>query len=160
MVPAFEDNSMWKRLLEVTDSWMGTPYKHLQMVKGRGADCALFVAAVWKELGILTDVVYDYYPRDWHIHTKEELVLEGLYRHFAENCHNGFAVNKLLPTDEKIRGDLLGFSTTSRGVSNHGAIYIGEKIMVHSAPNRGVSKFPYGGYWERRITTILRIMKW
>jgi len=158
--PYFKSDTAWRQIQEIIDSWMGTPYKHLQMVKGRGADCTLFIAACWKELGILTEVTFDYYSRDWHIHTKEELVLNGLYRHFADHCHNGFTIEKLLPTEVKFRGDMLVFATTKTGVTNHASIYLGEKMMAHSINQRGVSRFPFGGFWERKIKAIFRIMQW
>lgn len=160
-VPYFIMDEVWEKFLEVIDSWMGTPYKHLTMVKGRGADCTLFIAACWKEFQILNKVTYDYYPRDWHIHSTDELVLNGLYRHFSDHCHEGFSIARFLPKEEvKMRGDMLVFATTKTGVSNHASIYLGGKMMAHSINGRGCSKFPFGGFWDRKITTIFRIMRW
>jgi cell wall-associated NlpC family hydrolase len=158
--PYFNNDTAWSKFEEVIDSWMGTPYKHLQMLKGRGADCTLFIGACWLELGIFTKVEFDYYPRDWHIHTKEELVLDNLYRQFRDSCGNGYSF-KRFPIDEPfIRGDMLAFATTKTGVTNHTSIWLGKKIMAHSLPQRGVSRFPFGGFFERKIKGVFRIMQW
>ena len=166
MTPLFEDDRQWDLLLDILKSWEGTPYRHLQMVKGRGADCTLFLGGVFLEAGILKNVEYDYYSRDWHIHTKEELVMDSLMKHLELNVRKGLSAVKFV--SEKInngdmpglvRGDLLGFSTVLTGVTNHASIYIGGQKMVHSINGRGVSKVQFGNFWKNKLTVIFRIMK-
>ena len=101
MEPYFKDDKVWENFLSIIESWEGTPYRHLAMCKGGGADCTLFIGACWVEAGILTEVKYDYYSSDWHIHTKEERVLDGLYRHFRDHTTPGFDVLKLTTDEEK-----------------------------------------------------------
>jgi cell wall-associated NlpC family hydrolase len=129
------------------------------MVKGGGADCALFIGACWVEAGILSEVKYEYYSRDWHIHTKDELVVDGLYNHFLEHTNPGFDILKLSTDEEKHRGDMLVFATTGTGVGNHASIYLQGGMMVHSIPNRGVSHFPFKGFFERKYKGLFRIIK-
>lgn len=157
--PYFIDDKIWYKFKKIYEGWLGTPYRHLTMVRGRGADCTLFIGACWLEQGILKEVTYDYYPKDWHIHTKVEFVIDGLHRHFADHCNKGFGIDKLPPDSEKMRGDMLAFATTATGVSNHTSIYLNDGWMIHSINNRGVSYFPFGGFWDRKITAIFRIMK-
>lgn len=166
MIPLFEDDRQWKKLLTILRSWEGTPYRHLQMVKGRGADCTLFLGGVFLESGLLTDVEYEYYARDWHIHTREELVMNNLIKHLQENMRDG--LNPLVFIAEEqdedmpppLRGDLLGFSTVVTGITNHASIYIGGGRMIHSIIGRGVSEIKVGNFWKEKLTVIFRVMKW
>ena len=166
MTPLFKDNVRWDGLLAVLRSWGNTPYRHLQMVKGRGADCTLFLGGVFLEAGILDSVEYDYYARDWHIHTQEELVMDNLIRHLQNNVASG--LTSLVFTSEGddkdmpafMRGDLLGFSTVATGVTNHASIYIGNGRMIHSIIGRGVSEIKFGNYWKEKLTVLFRVMRW
>ncbi len=163
--PCFAVQKNFHKFKKILESWLGTPYKHLKMVKGRGADCTLYIAACWHEYGILEEITYDYYPRDWHVHTKNELVLENLFRHFKDHCAEGYTIQLYPPTEPFIQGDMLVFATSKTGVSNHTSIYLGadgtkDQMLIHSINYRGVSKFPYGKFWERKLTSICRVMQW
>ena len=68
----FDDDAAWEAFRAEAESWLGTPYRHLQRCKGRGADCTLFVGQALLDAGLLTRLEYDYYPRDWHEHTRDE----------------------------------------------------------------------------------------
>lgn len=65
----FDNEAAWEAFRAEAESWLGTPYRHLQRCKGRGADCTLFVGQALLDAGLLTRLEYDYYPRDWHEHT-------------------------------------------------------------------------------------------
>ncbi|MDA3788069.1 MAG: hypothetical protein PF503_06205 [Desulfobacula sp.] len=169
-IPYFENNQNWLKLWEELESWKGTPYRHLTMVKGRGADCTLFIGGVWKTIGILSKVNYEYYSTDWHEHTDEEMVIESIMRHHRDHCNEGFTLQRFGPleTDELIRGDILLFNYPARGilVSHHAAVWIGtifktrqRKIMTNSIEGRGVCQLQYGSFWQRRLTNVFRVME-
>ena len=78
----FEDIENQKRLKQVLDSWLGTPFRHHCGVKGCGTDCLHFAARVFEEMGILIwrkNLVPDY-PKDWHLHNTRELLKEAINR--------------------------------------------------------------------------------
>lgn len=167
--PYFENDDNWARMWEEMESWRGTPYRHLTMAKGRGADCTLFIGGVWKACGVLDDVTYDYYPKDWHEHTEEELVLESIFRHYQDHCREGLEVKRFGPLDESelIRGDLITFNYPGRHifVSHHAALWIGtifetrqRKIMINSIEQKGVIHMQYGTFWKNRLTNVFRVM--
>lgn len=167
-VPVFNDNESWARYYTELKEWKGTPYKHLKMVKGRGADCALFVAATWKWFGVISDVVYQYYPRDWYIHNPTEFVLNNLYWHMRHKGCQGYDVIKIDVRNPGsfIRGDVIGFATGSKSVTNHAAIWIGYKSetnernkMINSINKHGVCELQYGTFWRNRTTTVFRVMR-
>ncbi len=167
-VPYFEDDVMWQKCKEEAISWEGTPYRHLWMSKGRGADCTLFIAAIWKELGILSDVTYEYYPKDWHIHAPSNMVLDSLQRHIRDHATSGISIDDIDPKKEEewMRGDMLAFALTETGVTNHAMIWFGDfeetrqrKQMYNSINDQGVCRLTYGSFWRKHLTNVFRVMK-
>lgn len=167
-VPYFKDEDKWQVYRDEVLSWVGTPYRHLKMVKGRGADCTLFIGAVFKAIGILTDIKYDYYPRDWHIHKPSEFVIEQLHRHFREFSVPGIDIIKIgtRENEDFLRGDVLCFSLSTTGVTNHATIWFGyfsetreRNQMFNSINDRGVCRLTYGSWWRPKLTTIFRVMR-
>lgn len=155
MKPLFSDDEKWFVFKRELLSWLKTPYRHLQNTKGRGADCTLFVAQAMVNVGFLLKVDYDYYSRDWHVHTKEEFVLKSLEFHIKNNLPPGIGAIDLTNEDELMRGDLVIFSTTKQNVSNHCGIIMDEfdgrcLKIIHSINRRGVSFFPLGRTWKRK----------
>lgn len=163
LTPLFLDKKVRNRYRNIVMSWTGTPYKHLWMKKGRGADCTLFIAACLKELKILKKIVYDYYPRDWFLHNKKEWVIEAFHRHtnnYIKKRYKLIWFNKKIPKEKFIFGDILAFSTTKMNVTNHCAIWLDNGFeMFNSIRKRGCTTISYGGFWERRLTGLLRIYR-
>lgn len=164
MKPLFEREDNWKRMERELLSWLDTPYRHLQNVKGRGADCTLFVAQAMVNVGFLLKVEYDYYSRDWHIHTKEEFVLKSLEVHIKNNLPENITAIDLSNSDKLMRGDLILYSTTKKNVTNHCAILLDEfdgrcQVTIHSINRRGVSRFPLGRTWKRKQRGGFRFME-
>lgn len=168
MKPYFLNDDNWGRMRASMDSWEGTPYRHLGMERGRGADCTLLCGAIWKEIGVLLEVVYDYYPRDWHEVTDDEMVLEGIHRHYDEHRSPDVEIKKFKKLDqsELIRGDLMAFNWPAKGImiSHHAAFWIGDEdgrraLMYNAVEARGVCITQYGKFWENRLTTVFRIME-
>lgn len=165
MISLFENNEQWAVFKEELLSWMGTPYRHLQGAKHYGADCTLFIANAMVNIGLMKKLEYEYYPRDWHQHTQQEFVLEGLYRHtFKDNMKAGTDVIQL-PVDVDLqRGDLLHFATTPQNISNHCSVVLDEfdgrcHMTIHSIERRGVSRFPLGRTWKRKMRGVFRFVE-
>jgi len=169
MKPIFDDDRQWLRFKQELLSWMGTPYRHLAHSKGGGADCTQFIAGAMLNIGLLTSVDYDYYPKDWHIHTKREFVLESCEYHIKNNLASGLGCVNLTEEqvkdpDFRMRGDLVVYSTTKMNVSNHCAIVLDEhdgrcQMTIHSIEHRGVSRFPLGRTWTRKLRCGFRFME-
>jgi cell wall-associated NlpC family hydrolase len=165
--PLFISDESWQACKEEMLSWIGTPYRHLKAVKGRGADCTLFLASVWKEIGVLNKIQHGYYPRDWNIHTHTEVVRDGLKYHIQNNvCEKIEVIEVDNREDAFIRGDMLGFTTRGTGVTNHTTLWCGDwketnerNQMFNCIEQRGVCRLQYGSWWKKRLTTILRVMK-
>lgn len=152
----FDNEAAWEAFRAEAESWLGTPYRHLQRCRGRGADCTLFVGQALLDAGLLTRLEYDYYPRDWHEHTRDEYVLEASHRHMRDYLRPGLEMASLPVGTPLLRGDWLAFSTTERRVTNHcGLVWPcadGGFQMLHAINDRGVSFTPLGNWWLRRMT--------
>lgn len=156
MRPYFTDLDAWAAAIASLEAWLGTPYRHMTAVRGRGADCTLFIGAWLMELGILTRVQHGYYAKDWYDHAADDILVDALYRHFAESCWPGFALAAAsMPLQV---GDILGFSTRRPGITNHVGILVEPSVMIHSVEGRGVSRYQFGDCWKRRLRHAFRVM--
>jgi cell wall-associated NlpC family hydrolase len=74
------------RLVAEALSWIGTPYRPAQRVKGRdgGVDCLTFVVEVFERAGIIGGYQVPYYPQDWHLHRDDERYLAGVLEYARE----------------------------------------------------------------------------
>jgi cell wall-associated NlpC family hydrolase len=161
-VPLFyHDKEFWEKFKKELLSWEGTPYRHLGKTKGRGADCTLFIGQSMLNVGLLLDLVYDYYPNRWYVQETQERVLEGYYKHFRKYMPEDLTIIKVDSKKDLINGDIMSFST-DKNVSNHSAVWLGENnLMIDCISNigRGVRLATYGSWWARRRTTTFRFMK-
>lgn len=139
-------------------SWLGTPYKHRGHLKGRAADCTLFIGLCGIEMGIYDKIDYDYYPSDWHIHTKMEVVLDGIKAN-EKNLKNNLHFEDLGKIDTKQLkfGDWLLFSISPQGVSNHSGIYIGNGEFISALNNEGVCIKKLDESWSKHIKHTFRL---
>lgn len=83
----FEEEKKQRELKDVLDSWLGTPFRHMAGVKKLGCDCVHFVATAMEEVGAGPKKGNKYqispYPKDWHIHHDEELLMKGIVEQMA-----------------------------------------------------------------------------
>jgi cell wall-associated NlpC family hydrolase len=67
-------------------SWVGTPYRAAQRVKGPegGVDCLTFVVEVFERAGVIPHYEAPFYPQDWHLHRDDERYLQGVLEYARE----------------------------------------------------------------------------
>jgi cell wall-associated NlpC family hydrolase len=99
-------------------TWLNTPYHHGARVRGAGADCGQFPAAVFEACGLVPRLDLGQYPHDWHLHRSDERYLRHVEGHFSK------VPGPPLP------GDLALFRY-GRAVS-HGAIVVDWPTVVHA----------------------------
>jgi cell wall-associated NlpC family hydrolase len=156
----FENDINYQKFERVVKSWEGTPYRHLTIVKKRGADCALFIMEVLKECRFIDDYKYEYYPKDWHYHTNEEYILDMFLAKAKDNIRSGLNIEVYKYGEvDLFRGDILSFKLTSRNISNHVAFYLQSNELVHSLERIGVHRIELINFFKERITNIHRIME-
>jgi cell wall-associated NlpC family hydrolase len=67
-------------------SWIGTPYRNAQRVKGPkgGVDCLTFIVEVFERAGVIGHYQVPFYPPDWHLHRDVERLLTGVLEYARE----------------------------------------------------------------------------
>ncbi len=66
-----------RRIVREALLWLATPYQHQQRCRGIGCDCIGFPIGVCINVGLLpTDIRVPYYSTQWHLHQKQELLVE------------------------------------------------------------------------------------
>ena len=53
-------------------SWIKTPWHHMAAAKGAGVDCAMLLARVYINVGLVPEFDPRPYPPDWYLHRSEE----------------------------------------------------------------------------------------
>ena len=56
-------------------TWIGTPWHHMAAIKGAGVDCAMLLARVYIEVGLVAEFDPRPYPTDWMLHRSDERFL-------------------------------------------------------------------------------------
>ena len=161
--PYFCDDNNWNVFRNELESWKGTPYRHFQKAKGYGADCTMFLGACFVNVGVLSDLSYEYYSKDWHLNSNTEIVERWIYENICNNVTDKSLKFKklLIVKDDFIRGDFLLISTSPTGVANHCAVIVDKNNskMIHSINNRGVCEAHYNSWWKRHTKYKMRLFK-
>lgn len=110
----FDNEDKLAELQKEMESWKGTPYKHHIGVKNKGCDCIHFIVNALKPIGVFhgRNIVIPKYPRDWHLHNGQRLMVEGI-----KNQMNVEEVDREKPKD----GDVILYEFGLHEA--HGGIY-------------------------------------
>ncbi len=115
-----------QELIAEIRSWCGTPWMHMQAVKGVGADCIQLVVAVAKRAGWMpADFKTVKYSMDYALHNTDSVLIRELARYTGQ-----------IPFRDMSVGDVLVFKFGKCG--SHAGICIGPGRMVHSHIRHGV----------------------
>ena len=72
---------MRNEIIQYATDWLDTPYHHHARIKHVGVDCAMLVACIANEVGLMSDAemsLIPNYPTQWHLHNREEKLIELL----------------------------------------------------------------------------------
>jgi cell wall-associated NlpC family hydrolase len=133
-------------ICRIARSWIGTSYHHTGRVKGAGVDCAMFPLEVYREAGMIGDVVLPYYPADWMLHRSEEVFLYIVQR-YATEIKAPPATLTPSSAKEAVDGDPVAGGSALPGdfviyrfgrCFAHGAIVLEWPTIIHALTGRGV----------------------
>lgn len=112
----------------VARSWIGTPYRLSQRVKGAGCDCASLLAAFLLETNLADPGELGFYSHDWFCNTADERYMLRLIRH-APKVLEGMCRGTVAAEP----GSLILFKVARSRLYNHGGIITRWPMMVHAA---------------------------
>ena len=108
-------------------NWLGTPHVDNSMAKGHGVDCAHLMLGVLIDANLIGegDMHIEHYSNEWHLHRSEDKFLKYMELVAYE-----------VDIDDLQMGDFILYQY-GRCIS-HGAIYIGDNMVVHAYVGMGV----------------------
>lgn len=144
----FEDIEKQNQLKSILKEWEGTPYRHWAGVKQGGCDCIHFVARVLEEFGFGPFQIPKY-PKDWHCHNYEELLLNGIRIQLENEI-------ELVNINNPMNGDILLYRF--KKVISHAGIYY-TNYVYQSLDDIGVQKRIWKDTkWRKRLACGYRIL--
>lgn len=137
-----------QRLVASARQWIGTPFRHQGRLRGKGVDCAHFIALVARDAGVEhVNIPGNYRPRE-----DGKLMLALLREHMEQ-----------IEQSEMQPGDVLALSEESLrrpDVPRHLA-FVSEvtprTIFIVHASERGVVEHRTNGVWLKRIHSVWRV---
>ncbi len=138
-----------KRVVDISKTWVGTPYRYQCRLKGQGVDCLGLIVGIWEELykTTLPEKLPPYNPA-WLGHYKKEDLIENLSRYLKE-------ISK-----EKIKaGDVLVFRISPSQPAKHCAILLENDKMIHAYTGHGVVEGYYDIRWKGKFAKAFRFNK-
>lgn len=140
------NSELRQRVVANALTWVGTPFRHAQCVKGRGVDCAMSLIEWFSSQGVIDRFDPRPYPASWFLHRGEERFLEGIAK-YADP----------LPAGDEPRPADIALYRYGRCVS-HGALIVDETFVVHACAaarqverrERSALLEALAGYWRVR----------
>lgn len=145
MTPYFADKQ--DLLATELQSWLGTPWRHHCHVRRLGADCIGMVYGVLVGTGAIAPFDIPDYPRDWHMHRDDELLVLGLR-----------ALPEMLEFNDgrMMDGDIIIYRYGK--ASAHAGIYFDRGIYHLPSGQRAVRSPMSDGHLARRMKYAFRCM--
>ncbi len=131
-----------EKVLAITRSWIGTPYRHQASLKHAGTDCLGLLRGVWRALYGDEPEVIPAYSQDWAEPQGDEVLLRAALRY-------------LLPQTGTIcASDVLLFRMRDGAIAKHVGIcsQVGDNPkFIHAYSGHAVTESPLSQPWQRRI---------
>jgi len=132
------------QIIQITRSWLGTPYHHQASAKGAGCDCLGLIRGVYTEVTGRVPATPMTYSRDWGNAQGKEAMLAAARDYLVPAAPGGC----LGP------GEVLIFRMRSGHIAKHAGIYLGNGRMVHAQEGAPVCEVSLGQWWRRRIVGV------
>jgi len=128
------------RLEKELESWLGTPFKHNNGLKGVAADCIHHVAIALYNVGAIKKYNIKPYGKDWHMHKGHQ----RLFKNFVDQAEaQGRSVEIFDPaTSEPEDGDIVLYQFGNFNMS-HSSVYC-RGFGYHSLTDSVNMRIPYG----------------
>lgn len=128
-------------VVEIAESWLGTPYRHQASFKNVGCDCLGLVRGIWRELYGCEPVEASPYSQDWAECGGADELFDAAKTHFVE-------------ATEMTVGTLLVFRWKPEMPAKHLGIYVGNQRFIHAYERHSVIASPLVPSWQKRIAGL------
>lgn len=142
---ANERSEHQNKIINLTKSWIGTPYHHQESVKQVGCDCLGLVRGVYEELYQKKTAPFKPYTKDWAEETKQETLIEAAGDHL-----------KSVEVCERKPGDVLIFRFRKWMIAKHTAIQVSKDTMIHAIEGAKVEEVHLNNWWQRHLAAVFR----
>ncbi len=132
-----------ERVLAITQTWLGTPYRHGASRLQVGCDCLGLVRGIWRELYGTEPEDVGIYSRDWAELTQEELLINAARRHMH-----------LKPLSDMQAGDLLIFRWRDGVAAKHLGVMAESNRFIHAYEGHSVTLSALVPQWRQRIAAV------
>lgn len=128
-----------QQIVNEANAWVGTPYAHFQQCKGAGVDCIQLTIGVGKAVGFFENLEVPYYTEQWHLHKKEEVLLNNV---LMSGCTEK-------PIKDALPGDFFLFRFNEESPCSHAGIYVMNNDVVHALKKYGrVLRHQFNHKWK------------
>ena len=135
------------QVVEITRTWLGTPYRHQASLKGAGCDCLGLLRGVWEEITGEKAEASSRYKPDWSEKREKgtDLFLRKALKYLQE-----VSIDNLAP------GDVLIFRMQRDRAAKHCAIMSHNGYMIHAISGRNVAEVTLSPLFKQRIVGVFR----
>jgi cell wall-associated NlpC family hydrolase len=146
----FDDYEIAEKTLQLAEEWDKVKYFHRGYSKG-GVDCSGYIICLFKELGLIKNIIHTEHSKDWFLHTNEELLLEELDKYKLDYLEFR-DLNKLE------FGDLLLFTNSKKECIHHIGLYLGLNNFTHCITDLGVTTSQLQPFWVKFLVKIIKVL--
>lgn len=134
------------RVVQLAESWIGTPYRHQGATLGVGCDCIGLIRGVWRTLYGAEPEPVPPYAGDWAERSGDNRLLAAGLRLFGKPV----SVVEMMP------GDVLLFRWRPDCAAKHAGILCGPDHFIHAYEQAAVTRSVLVPSWRRRIAVVHR----
>lgn len=141
-------NEERQHIVEVAETWYGTPYRGWTCLKGIGCDCVQLLKGVFMEAGYEADgiPIREDYPLYFAKHKKSTEYVDGILKYMRE-----------IPESEVLPADVVAYQI-GKGFTHAAIIKTWPDFVIHALEDYGVAgghgiKFKFGRL-EKKFFTL------
>lgn len=139
-----------QQIVEITRSWIGTPYHHQESVKGQGCDCLGLLRGVWREFyGDENPEPMPNYSPSWGDHRVDDPLMMVAKKYFKEQ-------SKPKRAGDLREGDVLLFRMRRGMAVKHCSIVSGPEKMIHAYSLHEVREDDITDWWISKLVGVFR----
>lgn len=133
-------------VVEISKTWIKTPYVAAGRVKGAGTDCGMFLMEVFEEAQLIPHTEVGFYVIDHHMHSSQENYLGWVRKYAVEVYRN------------PLPGDILLYKIGK--CISHGAIVLDYPLCIHAHMGLGVVMFDASqSHWKKRQSAVYSVWR-